>query len=401
MTDADIAALDEAFADVRCRIWFCPVRRAHGTPPFGAATVEWRGDVAHCLHPGCGRTSADGPLWPQDHATDITIHADPEGAPVTMTAERPAREATRPMDNTTAILDTLFNDLDTYRYMTGIKVTPAMARRLINLNAANNRNIKDSLVARYTRDMTPDANGRTRWRSRTGQTVKIGTDGRVLDGAHRMHAVDRSGHTVEFDLAFGVDPADIVVVDNGGARSADDVIKIAGGEVRKGTSAVVRWTWAWDLGAYRGTTGRLTPTAMEILDLYEANPGAFDAAAARGADLARTGLLAASPAATGYYLLNRVDTTTAGVFYDQFVSGTNLKEGDAIKALRDRLTRRRIDRITPAEQLALIIRAWNNYNTLDRDGNRVVVERLQLTREGKLTNANFPMPRKAAKGDVR
>lgn len=45
--------------DVRVRIWFCPDRaHAHPAQPL-RPTVRWVGDVAHCLEPGCGRTSAD------------------------------------------------------------------------------------------------------------------------------------------------------------------------------------------------------------------------------------------------------------------------------------------------------------------------------------------------------
>lgn len=52
--------LDEAFLNARIRFWTCPVN--HPGPwrlSEVRQTVEWRGDVAHCLEPGCGKTSAE------------------------------------------------------------------------------------------------------------------------------------------------------------------------------------------------------------------------------------------------------------------------------------------------------------------------------------------------------
>lgn len=305
--------------------------------------------------------------------------------------------AERPMDNATAKLELLFNDLDSYRYVPGVKVTPAMARRLIGLNAENNRNIRPTMVARYARDMRTG-----NWRKRTGQTVKIGTDGRLLDGAHRMHGVEASGCTVDFDLVFGIDPADILVMDSGGSRTHTDVIKIAGhGNVEVGTAPIVRWIWAWEAGSFRGTTGKVTPTPIEVANRYNQEPGLFDAAAARGLDGSRRGLGTSAAIGTAYVLLSHVDVDTAFGFFDSYISGADLPEGSAILELRTRMGRRRADRTTGPEQLALIIRAWNAYNTLDPDGNRIKVAKLQMTGKGELSNANFPKPKKAATGDLR
>ena len=52
------------------RFWTCPIRRhSDGSWRTGAVpTVEWRDGVAHCLAPGCERTSSnpipdDGRTW--------------------------------------------------------------------------------------------------------------------------------------------------------------------------------------------------------------------------------------------------------------------------------------------------------------------------------------------------
>jgi hypothetical protein len=63
MDSEDYASLWEALGDVRVVIWFCPDRREHERQRDKNAplrpTVEWVGDVAHCLEPGCGNKSTD------------------------------------------------------------------------------------------------------------------------------------------------------------------------------------------------------------------------------------------------------------------------------------------------------------------------------------------------------
>lgn len=62
-TAPDPVALEEwpeELLNARVQFWLCPVdheTRFHGGFPF--QTVEWRGDVAYCLEPGCGKTSAE------------------------------------------------------------------------------------------------------------------------------------------------------------------------------------------------------------------------------------------------------------------------------------------------------------------------------------------------------
>lgn len=50
----------EELLNARVRFWMCPVEHPKRNDDKGwpLPTVEWRGDVAHCLDPGCGKTSA-------------------------------------------------------------------------------------------------------------------------------------------------------------------------------------------------------------------------------------------------------------------------------------------------------------------------------------------------------
>lgn len=61
LTDDELMA---AIGDAPIRFWMCPVRPhgdRTGDSGWPVVTVEWRGGIARCTAPGCGRTSRPGP----------------------------------------------------------------------------------------------------------------------------------------------------------------------------------------------------------------------------------------------------------------------------------------------------------------------------------------------------
>lgn len=289
-------------------------------------------------------------------------------------------------DESTRRLATLFTHLDAYRTVNDVLVTPNLAKRIVGLNSENNRNHRPTRSDRYARDMIEG-----RWREQTGQSIVIDRDGKVIDGNHRMHAVAKSGRALRFDFTFGVEPSNIIVIDANAPRTAGDMIKVVGGpDLSKEVAAIVRWVWAWDRNSPTGIGGSITPTPLEIVEKYAADAHRFHAAAERGRDAVKRKLCAGSVAGTAFFLFNRISATASHEFFDAFVSGNNLIETDAIQVLRERLRSRHEDRLTPAIQLAMLVKTWERYNTLDSEGNRVKCYRLQPVKEGKIGNGNFP-----------
>jgi len=297
-----------------------------------------------------------------------------------------------PSDLAEAMINELLSDLDTYRFIPLVPVTPAFARRLIELNAENQRTHRHSLSDRYARDM---ATGR--WIEKSGQTISVATNGRIINGQHRIHAVVKSGKTVHFDLNMGVDPDAIIVIDAGPGRSATDVIRTSGGRDLSGIAAIVRWVLMWEMGTPTGRGGRFAPTPMELSQRYESESDLFNTAAARGGDAYSRGLTTKAVAGTAYFLFAKLNKAVADDLFDQIVSGLNLKGGDlgAAYRLRARLIARTSTKLARHEQLALFVRAWNLYNTI-KGGKRVPVNGLVISSDGALTNDNFPRLRQAA-----
>lgn len=263
-----------------------------------------------------------------------------------------------------------------------VTVTPSLAKQWLGKNADNNRSPKQGKIPSYARDMLSG-----RWNSDTGETIKFDEDGVLVDGQNRLLAVVQAGIAVDFDVARGLPRTAMQVIDSGAARTGMDVLKIANATDRARTSSIVRWTILWDAKFFMGQATTLRPTNTEILDRFRLDAGPFTAAAKRATDCQNRGLGTGTPAGVAHFLFCRIDVEQTHQFYDQLISGANLPDRSAVLALRNKMARLRVDRLSRPEQLALYVRAWNAF----REGRPM--DRMQITRSGELTNANFPQPK--------
>lgn len=81
-----------------------------------------------------------------------------------------------------------------------VLVGPAMATEWLK-TTPHARKIDRRRVERYRNDMLSGG-----WRE-TGEPIRIGTDGHVVNGHHRLTAVAESGVSIWFIVVFGVDPS--------------------------------------------------------------------------------------------------------------------------------------------------------------------------------------------------
>lgn len=102
-----------------------------------------------------------------------------------------------------------------------LNVTPLLAEQLLSHNPRN-RKVNQLWVEHLTSCMERGA------MMFTGESIILGTDGRLLDGQHRLHAVVRSGVTTPFVVVFGVDPAAQDAMDVGKSRKVADMISMDG-----------------------------------------------------------------------------------------------------------------------------------------------------------------------------
>lgn len=273
-----------------------------------------------------------------------------------------------------------------YGYQEDVVITPDRAQHLVDLHPENQRRRKESSITRFARDMR-----RGKWKSRTGETIKVSASGLLIDGQNRMHAVIRAQSVVVFDIAWNVPDDRMLVIDGNSPRTTSDDFRIKGVADRFLGGALVRWVLAWEKGNYLAHGGRLTPTRSEVQERYEAEPTSFDQAAMFGrAAHHRIKAVNATAAAMAYFLFAKMPDggqEMAEKFFESFIGGLELSAGSPVAALRDRMTASRGRDFNRNEQLALLIKAWNAYRT----GRTTASGRIVVGKE-RLTNDRFPMP---------
>jgi hypothetical protein len=129
-----------------------------------------------------------------------------------------------------------------------IDIDPKTAELVLAERNKGNRPPKPNKVQQFAADM-----GRNRW-GVTGDTIKFGTDGRLLDGQNRLSASVRSGKTFRTHVVFGIDPALFGRMDIGKPRNPADVLHIAGFKYASTLAAAIRWAYLLDTDPYNRET---------------------------------------------------------------------------------------------------------------------------------------------------
>ncbi|MFW6869214.1 hypothetical protein ACOACQ_17635 [Nocardioides sp. CPCC 206347] len=260
-----------------------------------------------------------------------------------------------------------------------VDVTPELAETWLSRNP-NNRNIRRAVVDGYARDIEAG-----RWRL-NGETIKFGPRGQLLDGQHRLSAVAQTGVTIPMVVVRDLADDVMATVDTGAKRSYADALKLAGEENTSTLAAVVRRAVMWERGM-RTNSGAIRPTALEMDDFLERNPG-IRASADLASRLASRERLPASVIGLCHFLFSQLDSDAATWFFLRVADGDGIPATDPIAVLRNRVIKLRVSggRINETEGLALTIRAWNAHRAGESR------TKLQMPKGG-LTNENFPEPR--------
>lgn len=264
-----------------------------------------------------------------------------------------------------------------------VLVTPALAEGWLGKNIQN-RPLRRAKIAGFSRDMRSGA-----WLL-TGEPIKFDTNGRLIDGQHRLLALIDSGATVQMLVVTGLDEEVKAVLDTGSARTPGDMLGIvAGTRNASAIAAIARLAVAWDHG-FRWFNN-YKPTHAQILD-YVTNP--LNAHIHRAAEVGGYGsrYVACKPSILGlsFYLCARRDRPEAEEFFvTQLIESTGLAAGDPAQTLNRKLAldADKIGQTADFNKLAYILTAWNHY----RAGTKTT--RLIAPKGVGWTHETFPMPR--------
>lgn len=231
------------------------------------------------------------------------------------------------------------------------KVTPKQAAAMLSNNDGNRR-LDPKRVRKYAAEIK-----KGQWKT-TGDTIKLASNGRVLDGQHRLAAIVEAGTAVTVAIAEGVDEKVFDVLDSGKARTSGDVLKIAGVKSSTATATLARTLILLDAGidpadSHNGSVVSKT----DILEFALANEAALLAAVQIGNNVYNR----VGGNWTGWssfaYRTAAVDPEGLAEFIDGVVSGAGLAHGDPRLGLRNHLAQRK-----PANRATSVVAYQRAYN---------------------------------------
>jgi hypothetical protein len=240
-------------------------------------------------------------------------------------------------------------------------VGPELASMWLEENTSNRR-LSPRTVERYGRDMSAG-----KWKL-TGETVKFGRSGRLLDGQHRLRAVVRSGETVAMLVVEGLDEGVFDTLDIGERRSFPAILAERGMRQPGTVAAALKLVLCTERNVdMRG----FLPTNEELEDGLARHPGLQEAVDDAGAKPMEPSLAVAVS-----YLFARSDKDKAAQFLRKVRGLGTFDENDPVWHLRQRLSTGRRDSQpggdTSSTNLSLAITAWNAFRRGRKLGKLVV-----------------------------
>lgn len=240
-------------------------------------------------------------------------------------------------------------------------LTVDLAHELLAINTKN-RPLKQDAIIRYSIDMMAGL-----WRE-TGEPIKIGSDGVLLDGQNRCHALIRanelSDDVIEIPVLIveGLAPDSQDVMDSGRPRSVPDQLARRGVPYTTKISASIRLI----CGFTRGTIRLNTLTTAQLLAFYDSNVDAINHAMSLVPLENTSGVNNPVLIAAAYLIINETnDPDAVEEFMNQVCYGTNLDTGSPTLALRTRMQYAKLYRESIPNMYGLhtVLRVWNAHRT--------------------------------------
>lgn len=252
-----------------------------------------------------------------------------------------------------------------------------MAEKMLE-NNTHNRPVRDRVVDTLVRAMN-----RGEW-ILNGDSIKFNKKGLLDDGQHRLHAIVKSGKTIETlivrDLADGAQDT----MDIGARRRFSDVLKLRGELDPVSLSSIIGMSWRYE---NNDMTKNLQPSNSELIEYLQKNSGLRSAVdVAKAMRSATNGPI--SVYGTFAHIVSNIDAADAEVFINRFIDGVGLDANSPILHLRNYMSKVSTSRERPPTVILLahMLKAWNLY----RDGVKV---RLLSYKSGGKTPETFPWAR--------
>lgn len=234
-------------------------------------------------------------------------------------------------------------------------VTPVLAEQWLQANPRNRR-LRRPYIAQLAGIMR-----RGEWRF-NGDAIRRTPDGALLDGQHRLSAVVEADATVDMLIVEGLEEEAQDTIDRGLRRMLSDTLDMRGYSDAKNLAAALSWLHRFQTGSVWWVKGGAAfPTPAQALELLHQHPGLPNSLRVGSAAKEASFRYPPSLAVALHYLMVQCDSAAADLFFERFIGGYALDEGDAILRLREQVARRGERRLRepPAYVAAWTIKAWN------------------------------------------
>lgn len=235
-----------------------------------------------------------------------------------------------------------------------LSFSPDLAHEILENRNDNNRNSRPTKIKRFSTDLV---NG---YWMLTGDTIKFGSNGDLLDGQNRLRACITADVPLVTHVVFGIDPVAFKYLDTGTVRTSGDTFKVAGVPNYDIAGKATRWLMIFS--TQNMDRGISIPNA-DLFEHYQKriNKDALQAAIGAAKKVSRvipTGSLAAM-----LYQFDRKDAAMAKIFAHDLE-----KEMRGGRTLLTRLRNLRRDnggRLNEKYATAFVVMGWNAYRRGD------------------------------------
>jgi hypothetical protein len=265
-----------------------------------------------------------------------------------------------------------------------VTITPELAATWLTFNRKN-RSKKPKFIKKLVRQILRDHFGLN------GETIIFSSDGFLLDGQNRLHAIVLAGKPVKCLVVYGIEPDLQKTIDTGNQRTVSDTLVMEGESNSGSLATAIKTLYAW-------INGRLgidsTPYVDNVrsLDILNAIPELRDSVTACRCtrDIVSQGV-----AAGLHVIFSQEDRTLADQFMKDLGTGENIARSNPAYKLREAIIgeTRKMQRgkqtvesaarsmfvMDKNVQRAWIIKAWNAY--------RIKRKRIEFTADDVV---NFP-----------
>lgn len=237
------------------------------------------------------------------------------------------------------------------------KITPELAAIYLKKNTSN-RPIRGNTVKAYASEIKRGA-----WVV-NGEAIKFDTDGKLIDGQHRLNAVIMAGISIDSLVVRGINHQAFDTLDVGAKRSAKDVLSLSGHKNCATLAAAAKILFLFKkTSKFNLHRTDIVVTNRDILEFCEQR-SLLEICASYVNSRNQLKKLAGSGGVlcAMHYLFLMANEEKCFSFLESLESGANLGINHPILALRAKLFEESSRNYrTAGELIALYIKAWNAF----------------------------------------